>query len=82
MQSLADRYLGKRSIEEAGILDPKGVRELFALHAAPDTSRATRVQLDAVINHLIGVQILHRQFVASDLPRRAMEFAGRLGWAA
>ncbi|HUF72795.1 MAG TPA: asparagine synthase (glutamine-hydrolyzing), partial [Gammaproteobacteria bacterium] len=82
MQGLADRYLSERSIEEAGILDLKGVREIFALHAAPDTSRATRVQLDAVINHLIGVQILHRQFVASDLPRQALEFADRLGWAA
>jgi asparagine synthase (glutamine-hydrolysing) len=82
MQRLADRHLSESRIREAGILDLEGVRALFDLHAAPNTSRATRVQLDAMINHLIGVQILHRQFVASDLPRRAMEFADRLGWAA
>lgn len=82
MQRLADRYLDEASIYDAGILDASGVKALFDLHAAPDTSRATRVQLDAIINHLIGIQILHHQFVASDLPRRAMESADQLGWAA
>lgn len=82
MQRLADRYLSDASIRDAGILDVGGVRALFQLHAAPDTSDATRVQLDAIINHLIGVQILHRQFVTSDLPRQATEFADQLGWAA
>jgi asparagine synthase (glutamine-hydrolysing) len=82
MQDLADRYLSEQSIEDAGILDLAGVRALFDLHSAPDTTPATRVQLDAIINHLIGVQILHRQFVARDLPGQAMGFADRLGWAA
>jgi len=82
MQDLADRYLDDSNIEAAGILDPAGVRALFDLHSARNTTAATRVQLDAIINHLIGVQILHRQFVASDLPRQALEFADRLGWAA
>ena len=46
----------------------------------PETATATQVQLDASINHLLGVQILHEQFVASDIPRRATETASRLGW--
>jgi asparagine synthase (glutamine-hydrolysing) len=82
MQRLADRYLGDEAIADAGILDPEGVRAVFALHAAENATPATRVQLDAIINHLIGVQILHRQFVAADLPRRALESANELGWAA
>jgi len=82
MQRLADRYLSEDRIADAGLLDPEGVRSIFALHAAESTTPATRVQLDAVINHLIGVQILQSQFVETDLPRRATEFAARLGWAA
>jgi asparagine synthase (glutamine-hydrolysing) len=69
-------------MHDTGLLDIDGVRAVFALHDAPDTTPATRVQLDAVINHLIGVQILHQQFIAADLPRRAAESAAELGWAA
>jgi asparagine synthase (glutamine-hydrolysing) len=82
MQRLADRYLGDADIAASGILDRDGVRAVFDLHGAADTTPATRVQLDAIINHLIGVQILHRQFVEADLPRRATEAANELGWAA
>lgn len=41
---------------------------------------AAQVQLDAVINHLIGVQVLHRHFVATDIPALAQERAAALGW--
>ena len=44
------------------------------------TTDAERVQMDAVINHLLGVQMLHRMFVASDLPELARQEADRLGW--
>ena len=36
--------------------------------------------MDAVINHLLGVQMLHRMFVAADVPTQAREQADRLGW--
>jgi len=38
------------------------------------------VQMDAVINHLLGVQMLHRMFVAEDVPALARREADRLGW--
>jgi asparagine synthase (glutamine-hydrolysing) len=82
LQQLADRHLSEDRMRDTGLLDIEGVRSVFALHDAPDTTPATRVQLDAVINHLIGIQILHQQFVAADLPRRAVESASELGWAA
>jgi asparagine synthase (glutamine-hydrolysing) len=82
MQRLADAWLDEAAIASAGLLDAEGVRAIFELHEAADTTPATRVQLDAVINHLIGVQVLHGQFVEADLPRRALESANRLGWAA
>jgi asparagine synthase (glutamine-hydrolysing) len=80
MQTLADRHLNPEAIAQAGLLDAAGVRALFARHDHPDTSAAQRVQLDAVINHLICVQIMHRLFVAADLPGQARQQADALGW--
>ena len=53
MRRLGDEYLNKRAIEKAGLLDTAGVQELFALLESPDTSGATQVQLDAIVNHMI-----------------------------
>ena len=82
MKALADRYLSDQAIAEAGLLDPDGVRRLFELHEAEDTPASTQVQLDAVINHMIGVQVLHEHFVAADIPRIARRKAESLGWHA
>ena len=69
-----------KAIEEAGLLSRQGVRDLFARHDSPQTSESEKVQMDAVINHLLGVQIMHRLFVADDVPARARAEADRLGW--
>lgn len=81
MKRLADDYLGDQAVAEAGLLDPQGIKDLFAVHEASNTSAATQVQLDAVINHLIGVQILHRQFITADIPSLAKTRAAELGWS-
>ena len=80
MKSLANEYLSDTVIEDAGLLDVGGVKSLFEVHENPDTSTATQVQLDAVINHLISVQIMHKHFVATDVPRQARQRADELGW--
>ncbi|MCG5499252.1 asparagine synthase (glutamine-hydrolyzing) [Ectothiorhodospira lacustris] len=80
MKALADQYLSDQAIQDAGLLDPAGVKTLFALHEDPDTSTSTQVQLDAVINHMIGVQVLHSHFVAQDIPALARRRAEELGW--
>ena len=80
MRVLADDYLNDSAIEEAGLLSVKGVNKLVDLHDNPDTSVATQVQLDAVINHMLSVQILHRQFVTTDVPTQARQKAEELGW--
>jgi asparagine synthase (glutamine-hydrolysing) len=82
MKTLANRYLNPDTIAEAGLLDAEGVSALFALHESSTTSAATQTQLDAVINHLIGVQVLHRQFITTDIPVQARRKAGELGWRA
>lgn len=82
LRGLAERYLTPDAIRDAGLLDAGGVEALFALHDAPRTTAATRNTLDAVFNHLIGVQVLHRHFVATDVPALAQERARELGWSA
>lgn len=82
MKALADRHLSGQAIAEAGLLDPQGVRRLFERHETEDTPASTQVQLDAVINHMIGVQVLHEHFVAADIPRIARRKAESLGWHA
>jgi asparagine synthase (glutamine-hydrolysing) len=53
---------------------------VFDLHEDDATEIATKVQLDAVINHLIGVQVLHSHFIEQDVPLQAKKEAERLGW--
>ena len=80
MQQLAAEYLSDEAIEAAGLLSAAGVRALFARHEDPGTSDSDRVQMDALINHLLGVQMLHRLFIAADLPAQARAKADALGW--
>ena len=80
MKQLADEYLSDQAIEASGLLSKEGVQALFARHDDPATTDADRVQMDAVINHLLGVQMLHRMFVAEDVPALASREADRLGW--
>ena len=80
MKALAEEYLNESAIEEAGLLNVSGVKSLFDTHENPETSTATQVQLDAVINHMLSVQILHKHFVETDIPAQAYEKAQELGW--
>ena len=80
MKALADEYLNREAVELAGLLNADGVKNLFQLHENPDTSAATQVQLDAIINHMLSVQILHQQFVTTDVPAQAQKKATELGW--
>ncbi len=82
MQALSNEYLSDEAIEQSGLLSKQGVASLFALHKASDTPNSTKVQLDALVNHLLGVQILHHSFVQADIPKLAAERAEMLKWAA
>lgn len=81
MKQLSDELLSESAIEEAGLLDAAGVKQLFAIHEDPNTSAATQVQLDAVINHMMSVQVMHQQFVATDIPAEAQRRAKQYGWS-
>lgn len=81
MKQISDRHLSKEAIAESGLLSYEGVCDLFDKHDDPDTTVAEKVQMDAVINHLMGVQVMHQHFIASDIPAMARQRADELGWA-
>jgi asparagine synthase (glutamine-hydrolysing) len=80
MLDLAETYLSPEAIQEAGLLDLDGVQAIFQQHQADSTPVSQRVQLDAVINHMLSVQILHDHFVKTDVPQQARKRAQELGW--
>jgi asparagine synthase (glutamine-hydrolysing) len=80
MRGLADEYLNPGAIADAGLLSVEGVKALFDLHDNKQLTAATQNKLDAIINHMLGVQVLHRHFVASDIPVLAKAKAQQLGW--
>jgi len=82
MQGLARNYLSDDAVADAGLLSSSGIARLFELHDAPDTTAGTKNTIDALLNHMIGVQIMHRRFVAADVPAEARAKAAELGWAA
>ncbi len=82
MLDLADHYLNRDRIETAGLLDHGSVQSLLQRQQADSTPVAERVQLDAVINHLLSVQILHGHFVATDMTQQAQDKAAAVGWSA
>jgi asparagine synthase (glutamine-hydrolysing) len=82
LQGLVGQYLAKDAIATTALLDTVAVTQLFDRYQQPDIPAAEQVQLDALINHLLSVQILHQHFIATDIPRLARSQAQALGWAA
>lgn len=82
MQALAATYLSKQAIEAAGLLDAEGVEQILQHHGAASTPVSERVKLDAIINHLLSVQMMHEHFVATDVPSQSRDRARELGWYA
>jgi asparagine synthase (glutamine-hydrolysing) len=82
MMALVDQYLSPRAIAQAGLLDNTAVQDLFKRYSNPDTPVTEQVQLDAMIDHMLSVQILNEHFIASDVPKIARDRAKSLGWKA
>ncbi|HET8816487.1 MAG TPA: asparagine synthetase B, partial [Pseudidiomarina sp.] len=79
---LAEQFLSKDAIQQAGLLDYEMVQATFAKHEDESVPIDEKVQLDAVINHMLGIQILHHHFVQTDVPALAATRAKELGWHA
>lgn len=67
LQSLIDHYLSGSKVEEAGLLDPQRI-EKFLYDYDRDTDAVSLTRKDALLNHLLGLQILHDQFIGGNSP--------------
>ncbi|MEQ8353066.1 MAG: asparagine synthase (glutamine-hydrolyzing) [Leptospiraceae bacterium] len=82
LKDMAADFLSDEAIEKSGFLDKQGIKTLFERYESSSTPAHELVQLDALVNHVIGIQVLHHNFVQQDIPRVARETANRLGWHA
>ena len=82
VEKLAEQFLSEDAVKSAGLLDYSEVVKTFERHQDENVPNEERVQLDAVINHMLGVQVLHHHFVATDVPKQAEQRARELGWTA
>ena len=82
VEKLAEQFLNADAVKSAGLLDYDEVVRTFERHQDENVPNEERVQLDAVINHMLGVQVLHHHFVATDVPAQAQQRATELGWTA
>lgn len=81
MMKLANRYLTEDKVIKTGLLDWANLQDTLMELSSDETSRARRVQIDAMINHIIGVEVLHHHFIEEDVPKVAAEMARKVGWS-
>ncbi len=82
MSELAKDYLSPDLVSASGLLDKAAIDNLTEEALSENTDRARKIQLDAMINHMLGVEILHNQFIETDIPKFAAKEAQRLNWLA
>jgi asparagine synthase (glutamine-hydrolysing) len=73
VQALLGEYVSPERVRSAGIFDPGRLRSFLDGWAA-DTDPVSLTRKDALLNHVIGLQLLHHQFVeqnAAPAPARA-----------
>ncbi|MBR9908873.1 MAG: asparagine synthase (glutamine-hydrolyzing) [Gammaproteobacteria bacterium] len=80
--ALFNKFASRDQVEAAGLLDYDAIQHLINSHDDPKMEQSEKVQLDAVLNHTLGVQMLHHHFVAQDIPALAARKAEELGWHA
>ena len=61
--TLIDQFLSESAIKDAGVLDPVAITR-FISDYRNDKDAVSLTRKDALINHLLGIQILHHHFVA------------------
>ncbi|WP_444993916.1 asparagine synthase (glutamine-hydrolyzing) [Aliikangiella sp. IMCC44359] len=81
MLNLMSEYASKEKVQAAGVLDYDAIESLIKSHDDPNMDREVKVQLDGVLNHVLGVQLLHNHFIETDIPAIAYERAKQLGWS-
>ena len=80
LRSLLEQYASREKVEKAGLLDADYLELLIEKQESPNTDNSEKVQVDAILNHALGVMLLHHHFVERDIPAYAYEQAQSLNW--
>ncbi|MCC2616362.1 asparagine synthase (glutamine-hydrolyzing) [Aestuariibacter halophilus] len=80
LRALLKRYVSDESLASTDLIDQDYLATLIAKQEDPATPDADKVQIDAVLNHVLGVMLLHHHFIAQDVSQLAYEKAQSLGW--
>ncbi len=67
LRELTDNYLSPESVEASGLFDPPAL-ETFLREYRADQNPTSLVRKDALLNHILCLQILHRQYVEGEAP--------------
>jgi asparagine synthase (glutamine-hydrolysing) len=62
LDQLMEEYMSNGDIKDAGIFDPRRL-STFIDHYRSDKDPVSLVRKDALINHILGLQVLHQQFI-------------------
>jgi asparagine synthase (glutamine-hydrolysing) len=82
VRELIEEVASEQSIKEAGYINYQAFQSLLTSHEDPSVSSDIKVQNDAVINHVIGLQLMHQHFIEQDVPALARQKAMELSWQA
>jgi asparagine synthase (glutamine-hydrolysing) len=66
LQKLIDEYMNETCIRDVGLFDVKRLSNFFDSYKN-DTDPVSLVRKDALINHLLGLHILHHQFIKKEI---------------
>lgn len=79
MMNLVNEFASSQAINDAGLIDSQAFANILDAQSQSDQHH-DRVQMDAVINHVVGLQIMHKHFIEQDIPALAKATANKLGW--
>lgn len=80
LRGLLDQYACREKVEKAGLLDADYLETLVTMQESAETDASDKVQIDAILNHALGVMLLHHHFIDRDIPAYAYEQAQKLNW--
>jgi len=59
---LVDQYMSPEQVKAVGLFDPEKIA-IFLQEYRTDSNPASLVQKDALVNHILGLHVLHRTFI-------------------
>lgn len=79
-KTLLNKYASDEKLHKAQLIDAKALADLIEKQEDKMGIDADKVQVDAILNHVLGVMLSHHHFVATDLSELAYEKAQSFGW--